>query len=107
MTTRTILAIFVVVFTYSLSIAAEHKMTCENPRQGYVAVFDDVAKTFQVSAPGQDVTYSVKRIDQSGRDLIISGSTMEGGPEFMAHIGTQKRIDFLEDKKVIQTDQCK
>lgn len=82
-------------------------MTCKNPRQGYVAVFDDVARTFQVSAPGQDVTYSVKRVDQGGSGLVISGKTMEGGPDFTAHTGTGKRIDFLEDGKVIQTDQCK
>lgn len=97
----------VVAFAPSSLMAAEHHISCSNPRQEYVAIFDDVAQTFIVSAPGLEVAYQVSSVEKIQKHFIISGITVTGGPGFIANTGERKSIAFLENGTVVQTDHCK
>lgn len=89
------------------AIAAETEMTCKNPRREYLAVFDDKANTFELKTPGEVTSYSVMRVDNTDKGLVIAGKTVKDGPDFVAHLGAEKRIELMDGGEIIQTDSCK
>lgn len=91
-----------------LAVAAKIEMTCNSPRQGYAVMFDDAAKTFIVSAPGSDTAYAVQGVEKSkDGSTVVRGKTVKGGPDFVAYLGGEKRIEFVDSGQVFQTDLCK
>jgi len=82
------------------------EMTCTNPRQGYSVTFDETAEIFLIGAPGDDTSYSVESIEHGKHGLIVRGKTVKDGPGFIAHLGGEKRIEFVDGGEVFQTDPC-
>jgi hypothetical protein len=103
---RTAIAL-VFVMIAGMSNAAVMEMNCKNPRRDYLAVFDDKANTFKLKTSGTVTTYMVMRIDNTGGKLIVTGKSVIGGPDFVAYLDNDRRIEFIVDGKTIQTDRCK
>jgi len=87
--------------------ASETEMVCKNPRRSYVVLFDKAANTFRVSAAGVDDFYQIESVEDTGNGLVVRGKTVRGGPDFVAHLGLKKSIEFIDSGEVIQTDPCK
>lgn len=104
---KTIPILLAFVLISGLAFAAQTEMICKNPGKRYLATFDEAAKTFQVSSAGPGTFYQVKRIENDGSGLVVRGKTVKDGPEFAAYLGVKKRIEFIIDGEVIQTDPCK
>lgn len=104
---KTILFLLVLVFISGPVLAAQSKMICKNPGRSYLATFDETANTFRVQAAGADNFYQIERVENTGNGLIVRGKTIKGGPDFVAHLGEKKSIEFIDDGQVIQTDLCK
>ena len=51
--------------------------------------------------------YTVMRVDKSGGQLVVAGKSVTGGPDFVAYLKKDRRIEFIVDGKIIQTDRCK
>ena len=87
--------------------AAQIRMTCRNPFRSYEAVFDDKAKTFRLLSPGKNIQYQVRRVQKHPNGHVVSGRTVRGGPSFIAYLGRNRRIEFIDKGKVFQIDKCK
>ena len=96
-----------VLLVSEFAVAAQIKMICKNPRRSYVAVFDSKARTFQLRNVGSTVRYRVKRVRKRRDGYVVRGKTVKGGPDFVAYLGRNRRIQFLEGGKVFQTDKCR
>lgn len=70
-------------------------------------MFDDKANTFKLKTPGTVTSYMVMRVDNTGGQLVVAGKSVGGGPDVVAHLGIDRRIEFIVDGKTIQTDRCK
>lgn len=88
------------------ALAAQIRMTCKNPRRGYLVTFDGAAKTFRLGAAGAETFYKVEHIGRDVSGLVVRGKTVKDGPRFAAYFGGKKRIEFFEGGQVIQTDPC-
>jgi hypothetical protein len=86
--------------------ARDLSMTCTNPRRGYSVKFDAARRSFITVADGSRTSYQVHSYTASGRQIIVSGLTMDGGPRFTAYFGTHPRIEFNSGSD-IQTDYCR
>lgn len=107
MTSKTIPILLAFGLVAGPALAAQTRMTCENPRRSYVATFDDEANTFRVGSAGPDTFYQVERVQNDGNGQVVRGKTVKDGPDFAAYLGAKKRIEFIDGGEVIQTDPCK
>ncbi|MHA1164297.1 MAG: hypothetical protein ACTSP0_01790 [Alphaproteobacteria bacterium] len=89
------------------ALAAQTKMICKNPGRSYLATFDEAANSFKVGSAGPDAFYQVERVEYDGNGMVVRGKTIKDGPDFAAYLGAKKRIEFIIDGEVIQTDPCK
>ncbi|MDH3235269.1 MAG: hypothetical protein OEQ29_17250 [Alphaproteobacteria bacterium] len=95
-----------VLLVSEFAIAAQIKMTCRNHRGPYDAVFDTKAKTFRLGRGGKFTRYRVRRIQKHPKGYVVSGKTVRGGPDFVAFLGKDRRIQFAEGSRVFQIDKC-
>lgn len=89
------------------ALAAQIQMICKKPRRSYVAAFDDTANTFRVGSAEPDTFYQVKQVVKVANGQIVKGKTIKNGPDFVAYLGQNKRIELIVGGQVIQTDPCK
>lgn len=96
-----------VMLVPTIAVAAQSRMTCKNAFRTYVAVFDHKAKTFKLSSAGKLARYRVRRVQQHPYGYVVSGKTVARGPNFIAYLGRNRRIEFLDNGKVFQIDKCR
>jgi|GEM_PF-3143510 len=106
MMVKTLPIVLAFVLISGPALAAQYQMECKNPRQTYVATFDDDAPSFKIETAGSATLYEIERIEKDGNGQIVRGKTVSGGPYFVAHLGGKKRIEFIDGDQVIQTDPC-
>lgn len=95
------------LLAFGAAQAAENSLECNNPRRAYVATFDDVAKTFLVTSEEGTSEYEVAGVDNKDGAQIVRGTTLNDGPDFVAHLTNNPRIEFVADDEIIQTDTCR
>ena len=93
-------------FTVGPALAASQQMICKNPRQNYLVTFDPVPKTFTLETAGDVTQYQVKSVEEGSDGLVMRGNTVTDGPDFVAYLGDNKHIDFIDGGEIIQTDAC-
>ena len=96
-----------VLLVSEFAVAAQIKMTCRNHRGPYEAVFDTKAKTFRLGRGGRFTRYRVRRVQKHPNGYVVSGKTVKRGPNFIAYLGRNRRIEFMDNAKVFQIDKCK
>ena len=96
-----------VMLVSEFAVAAQIKMTCRNFRGPYVVVFDSKARTFRLRTAGRVTHYRVRRVQKHRYGYAVSGKTVKGGPDFVAYLGRNRRIQFADRGKVFQTDKCR
>ncbi len=85
----------------------QQQMICKNPRRGYSVRFDATARTFVADAGGEETPYKVDAIEENDAGYVVRGKTVPGGPDFVAYMGKNKRIELSVNGKIIQSDRCK
>lgn len=104
---------FVIIFVLSFlcltrgAIAGTIEMTCKNPGRSYLATLDTSVESFKIYMSGTVTAYQVNQIENSAEGTVVHGKTVEEGPDFAAHLGVRKRIEFSESGETFQIDQCK
>jgi hypothetical protein len=89
--------------------AAEVTMTCvangfeDNPSKAYVVHFNKQARTLYLTRDGV-TRYHVTSVEDA--PLIVSGSTVAGGPQFKAYF-KNKVMEYEIPGAPAQQDQCK
>jgi hypothetical protein len=91
--TRTIMTALSLLLFSTIAMAGTLEITCKNPRQSYAVTFDDMTRTFTVSAPGTDAPYMVESVETGKDRPVVKGQTVKGGPGFVAYLGGKKRIE--------------
>lgn len=90
------------------SAADSMTMDCRNPRQGYVAEMDPVARSFSVSAPGGTSRYVVLAIEDTPARLVVAGDVgFKSGLAFAATFRPESKIEFYSNGRLVQTDACR
>ena len=103
---KAVLIVLSVLLVPALAVAAQTRMTCKNAVRTYVAVFDHKAGTFTLSSGGKPVRYRVRRVMKHPNGTVVSGKTVARGPNYVAYLGKNRRIEFMADGKVFQIDKC-
>jgi len=91
----------------SIASAETHAMTCKNPSREYRAVFNAGQRSFHVDAVGERTEYKVLAVENSGKQFVVAGLTVNSGPTFRAQFRPRKQIEFFTDGKLFQTDPCR
>jgi len=104
---KLVLIMLSVLMASQFAVAAQIEMICKNPRRAYTAVFNDKARTFRLRTAGKITRYRVKRVQKRRDGYVVRGKTVKGGPDFVAYLGRNRRIQFVAGGKVIQTDKCR
>ena len=104
---KMILMLLVIGLIGGPAYAAQTEMVCKNPRRSYVVLFDKAANTFRVRVAGADNFYQIERVENTENGLVVRGKTIKGGPDFVAHLGLKKSIEFTDSGQIIQIDPCK
>ena len=103
---KMLLAIVSIGLVTGPALAAQQQMNCVNPRQNYLVTFDPVPKTFILGTPGNITKYQVISIEETSGGNVVRGKTVADGPNFVAYLGDNKRIEFINGGEIIQTDIC-
>jgi len=88
------------------SAGTEHVLVCTNPRRSYAVYVDRVARTFVLNPDTTDTHYQVREIVDASDGFVVRGRTVGDGPNFVAHVSSNPRIDLFFDGELFQTDEC-
>jgi hypothetical protein len=78
-------------------------MTCENPGDGYLVLFEPEARIFMLNPDTDASTYTVLAVEGS---KVAGAVGYDSGMSFLADFGREPRVDFYIGRDVVQTDPC-
>ena len=77
-------------------------MTCQNPRQSYLVVFDDVARTLVINPDTDRAEYSVNFVISP---MVAGAVGHDSGLNYVADFHARQMV-YYRDLVRQQTDQC-
>ena len=94
--------------------AATLTMTCKNPPSAdYVVSFNTTTRSFTVTGwdretkRNETTKYTVLAVESTPTDLLVTGLTVNDGPNFRAHFRPDKEMEYFENSKLFQTNTCR
>lgn len=79
------------------------KMSCKNPGDSYLVLFEPEARIFMLDPDTDASTYTVLALEGS---KVAGAVGYDSGMTFLADFGREPRVDYYIGREIVQTDLC-